>query len=85
MPYYQFSANCATPQIQQDSNGSGVYSSSSNLDCLISQVESGQVSVDWTISQLNLEQFSMFFGGALFVWSVGLSIGLIINVIRRAR
>lgn len=82
---YQFSANCATPQIIQDAAGSAVSSASSNLDCLISQIEAGTVSVDWSLSQLNVEQFSEFFGGALFIWAVGLSIGLLINVVRRAR
>lgn len=43
------------------------------------------LTVDWSIAGASTSAIAFIFGGALFVWSIGIGIGLLISVVRRFR
>lgn len=43
------------------------------------------LTVDWSLSGVSQDETMLIFGGGMFLWAVGLGIGLLISVIRRTR
>ncbi len=82
---YQFGADCTAPQIAGNENTTMVYSNTSNLICTIEQIETNQMTMDYSIAGLDTELIALYTGGALLLWTVGIGIGLIIAIVRRAR
>lgn len=43
------------------------------------------MTMDYSIAGLDTELIALYTGGALLLWTVGIGIGLIIAIVRRAR
>ena len=92
MKSFSFSDQCATPQIISDTTNNvyGVYTTIAT-DCVIAEITNPTVespaplNIDFSIAALDTQLIGMYFLGGLVIWSLGLGVGVVINVMRRAR
>lgn len=74
---YTFSDDCNITSDAFGLSGSGTF-------CTYVQVtEPTPTSIDFSVDSLDTEQIALYFGGMLFLWGIGLGIGLMIQTLRR--
>lgn len=52
-------------------------------DCV--QIDNVPVVIDWSLSGVSFDETMLIFSGGMFLWAVGVGIGLLISVVRKTR